>query len=132
MRIDKQEMSEGAKMRLSVAGIPADRPGLGAEYPKMVYKPGENDRHMHMNEPLKIGNGALNKVGDKLSPGREYQTGFVDNPDDEAEALADGWLISTDPGQQIKHQAKAKADRAKDDEIAALKAQLAAKARPAN
>jgi hypothetical protein len=133
MRIDgPTELTEGQKLQARTAGIPADRPGLGAEYPKMVYRPGENERHMHMNQPLKIGNGTLNSVGDKLSPGIEYQTAFVDSPEDEVEALADGWMLSPDPGQQAKHEAKVKLERAKDDEIATLKAQLAGKGRSAN
>jgi len=130
MRIDgPSELTEGQKLQMKIAGIPADRPGLGAEYPKMVYKPGTNDRHIHMNQPLKIGNGALNRVGDKLEPGQEYQTGFVDSPEDEMEALADGWLLSTDPGEQARQALKAADERAKDDEIALLKAQLAEKNR---
>lgn len=129
MRFDKEELSEGAKLRLSVAGIPANRPGLGAEYPKMVYKPGSNDRHYHMNQPLLMGNGALNRGGDRLDPGAEYQTAYVDNSEDEAEALAEGWMLSTDPNEQARQALKAVEERAKDDEIALLRAQLAEKNR---
>lgn len=130
MRIDGPiELTEGQKLQAKIAGIPADRPGLGAEYPKMVYRPGPNERHVHMNQPLKIGNGALNRVGDKLEAGQEYETAFVDDPDDEAQALADGWLLSTDPGEQARYALKVAEERAKDDEIALLRAQLAEKNR---
>lgn len=130
MRLDGpvKDLTEAQKRLADIAGIPADRPGLGAEYPKMVYRPGVNHRHHHMSNPLPIGNGAYDKAADRLAPGVECETAFVDSEEDEAEALADGWFLSPDPALQEKQKFKAEADAAKDNRIAELEAQLAAQA----
>ncbi len=109
-----EDLTAAQKLMAKIAGIPADRPGIGAEYPKMVYRPGVNERHMLLGERLKIA-------------GRfECETALVDNPDDEAEALASGWFTSPDPEVQEQEAAKREAELAKDREIADLRAQLAA------
>ncbi len=110
-----KDLTPEQKLAARTAGIPADRPGLGAEYPKMIYRPGKNERHQHVNEPLKIAG--------KF----ECETAFVDNAEEEAEALGSGWYLSPDPEHQKVADAKRREERAKDDEIARLKAELAAK-----
>lgn len=117
------DLTETQKRFAKIAGVPADRPGLGEEYPKMVYRPGTNPRHHLLDKPLPIGNGKV--AGEKLSPGFDCETALVDSADDEAQALADGWFLSPDPAAQAAEVEKRNAERAKDDEIAALKAQLA-------
>lgn len=115
-----KDLTPEQKLAARTAGIPADRPGLGAEYPKMIYRPGKNERHHHVGDPLKIAG--------KF----ECETAFVDTAEDEAEALANGWYLSPDPEQQKAADEKRKADTAKDDEIARLKAELAAKDKAPN
>ncbi len=111
--IDAAELTEAQKLMAKVAGIPADRPGLNSEYPKMIYRPGQNPRHVLLNEPL-------------LIAGKfECETALVDSAEDEAEALANGWFLSPDPAEQQKHAAKVAEARAKDDRIAELERQLA-------
>lgn len=110
-----KDLTPQQKLMARTAGVPADRPGLGGEYPKMIYRPGKNDRHCLMSEPLKIAG--------KF----ECETAFVDSPEDEAQAMAEGWFLTPDPAEQAAVIEKRKADTAKDDEIAALRAQLAAK-----
>lgn len=127
MRLDgpATELTEGQRKQAQIAGIPADRPGLGAEYPKMIYKPGgSNSRHMHLSEPLLVGNGEYDKNTQTLKPGHECQTAFVDDAEDEAAALADGWFLSPDPAEQARATAKQEIERAKDDRIAELEAML--------
>lgn len=117
------DLTETQKRFAKIAGVPADRPNLGAEYPKMVYRPGKNPRHHLLDKPLPIGNGKVS--GEKLAPGFECETALVDSAEDEAEALADGWFLSPDPDVQKVEAEKRQAEQAKDDEIAQLKAQLA-------
>ncbi len=128
MRLDGpvKDLTEAQKRQADLAGIPADRPGLGAEYPKMIYSPGENPRHKHLDQEIPIGNGKYDPVYDKLAPGNHYRTAFVDNPEEEAQALADGWFLSPDRAAQEAELQKREAEAAKDNRIAELEAQLAA------
>lgn len=128
MRIDgpTKDLTADQKRQADIAGVPANRPGLGDEYPKMIYRPGENPRHMHMGEPLLIGNGSYNERAERLSEGYECETAFVDSAEDEAQALEDGWFLSPFPDLQEKQAAKMEASRDKDNRIAELEAQLAA------
>lgn len=121
-----KDITAEQKKLAQIAGVPADRPGLGAEYPKMVYKPGDNPRHMHLNEPLAIGNGKHDKVSDRLSKGFHCETAFVDSAEDEMQALEEGWFLSPFPEEQEKQTERQAVERAKDDRIAELEAQLAA------
>lgn len=127
MRIDGpiEGLTEAQKKLADIAGVPANRPGLGDEYPKMVYRRGDNPRHILTNEALPVGNGAYDARTDKLGKGEQYETAFVDNAEDEAQAVADGWLLSVDPVAQEKHALRVAAEREKDDEIARLRAELA-------
>lgn len=113
--INSEQLTEAQKLMARIAGVPADRPGLGDEYPKMIYRPGSNPRHMLLGEPLKIAG--------KF----ECETALVDTAEEEAEALASGWFLSPDPAEQKKFADKLAAERAKDDEIAELKRQLEAR-----
>ena len=61
------------------AGVPVDRPGLGDEYPKMLYRPGDNPAHHHLEEPL-------------LMQGKyKCETLIVDDATEEDAALVEGW-----------------------------------------
>jgi len=113
--------AEVAQMRM--AGIPADREGLGAEYPKMLYRKTDiEDRHIQTDASTKCGETYLvqNNYGGLLC-----DTMIVNSPD-EAEALAlEGWDVSPRAAHgQVDGLAKQVS--AKDEEIAALRAQLAA------
>lgn len=131
MRMDGpvETATPAQKQQADIAGIPHDRPGLFAEYPKMIYKPGKgNTRHELLggkDGPLPIGNGPVSDDGHSLGEGFFCQTAFVDSVEDEAKALADGWFLSPDPAEQALAAKKAEADAAKDREIAELKAEVA-------
>jgi hypothetical protein len=109
---DKKELTEGQKRAAIYAGIPADRPGLGAEYPKAVYKKDDEqgaDR-TYLNEPLLVGGKHAVKMA------------TVENAEEEAEALEQGWFLSPDlEVEQKKRDLMAE----KDAEIAELREKLA-------
>lgn len=110
---DKVELTEGQKRAAEFAGIPADRVGLGAEYPKAVYKADKEGKdRMLNNEPMLVGGKHAVRVA------------TVNNEDEELEALEQGWFLSPDLKEE---QRKRDAMAEKDAEIAALQAQLAAK-----
>lgn len=119
-----KDLTESQKIMARTAGVPANRVGLGAEYPKMVFRPGDNPRHQLENKPLKIGNGP-EASPDRLSPGYDCEIAYVDSAEDEAQALAGGWFLSPDPVEQKRAEAQRIADQAKDARIAELEAQLA-------
>jgi len=93
-----------------LAGIPANRPGLLGEYPKMLYRAGPGKAHTYQNVPLKMQG--------------EYSadTLVVENAEEEREALAEGWGLTPDG----KEPAPAAGMAEKDEEIAALKVLLEA------
>lgn len=105
-----RELSAKEKEMAQIAGIPADRPGLLAEYPKAVYREAENeaDAPMLYSAPFKI-NG-------KLIQARE-----VADPEEEEEAIALGWYLTPDLEAEQKRRDELKE---KDEEIARLKAQI--------
>lgn len=104
----KVVLTEKQKEMAQIAGIPADRPGLGGEYPKAVYRKGVGEQLY--GEPFKT-------AGNKLD------VATVENAEEEAEALALGWYLSPDlEAEQKRIDAMAE----KDAEIARLQAQLAA------
>jgi hypothetical protein len=114
---DKVELTEGQKRAAEFAGIPADRPGLGAEYPKAVYKADKEGKDRTLNgEPI-------------LVDGKHaVRTAVVHNEDEELEALEQGWFLSPNLKEEER---KRDAIAEKDAEIAALQAQIAAKEKPA-
>jgi len=110
---DKIELTEGQKRAAEFAGIPADRPGLGGEYPKAVYKADKEGKdRMLNNEPILVGGK------------HAVRTATVANEEEELEALEQGWFLT--PNLQ-EEERKRDALAEKDAEIAALKAQVAAK-----
>jgi hypothetical protein len=110
---EKVELTEGQKRAAQFAGIPADRIGLGAEYPKAVYKEDESgvDRTLN-NEPI--------LVDGKYA----VRTATVANEDEELEALEQGWFLTPNLKEEAR---KRDAIAEKDAEIAALKTALADK-----
>lgn len=125
-----KDLTDSQKKQASIAGIPADRAGLGAEYPKMIYRPGENHRHKHLDQEIPVGNGQYDPVSERLSPGIPHSTAFVDSHDEELTALEAGWFLSPFPEAQDMQVAKRQIEKAKDDRIAELEAQLAEKRGP--
>lgn len=118
------DLTEAQKKMAQIAGIPADRAGLGAEYPKMVFRPGVNPRHQLENKPLLMGNGP-SKHADALTPGTDSEIAYVDSPEDEALAIANGWFLSLDPSAQKAELERRLIDVEKDMRIADLEAQVA-------
>lgn len=109
---EKKELTEGQKKAAQFAGIPADRPGLGAEYPKAVYFADDSgtDRIL-LGEPLLV----QGKYSVRVST--------VNDEIEELEAIEQGWALSPDL-EAVQRQRDAIAE--KDDEIAQLREQLAA------
>lgn len=95
--------AEVAQARL--AGIPADREGLGGEYPLMLYKPGDNPSHNILDEPLLVQNK------------HRVATMIVNDVDEELAAMEEGWSRSPDGKEYISPE---------KTRIAELEAQLAA------
>lgn len=113
---DKKELSEAQKLMAKIAGIPADRPGLGAEYPRMLYKPGVLTDHQLLGEDLKVqGKHAVESV-------------VVENLEEEMEATAEGWSRSPDGVDAISEVLTVSIE--KDARIAELEAMLAAQDAP--
>lgn len=105
---EKKELTDGQKAAARMAGIPADRAGLLAEYPKAVYRAGEGA--VYLGEPFKIG-------------GHLIDTATVENAAEEADALEQGWFLTPDlKAEQARRDIVAE----KDAEIDELRAQLAA------
>jgi hypothetical protein len=103
----KVELTEKQKEMAQIAGIPADRPGLGDEYPKAVYRKGKGEQLY--GEPFKTAGLALDVA-------------TVSNAEEEAEAIELGWYLSPDlEAEQKRKDAMAE----KDAEIEALRSQLA-------
>lgn len=113
--------AEVAHMRK--AGIPADRPGLGSEYPKMLYRATEDeDRLIQTTEEQKCGKTWL--VQNKYD-GLLCDTLVVNDIDEAEIAVADGWE-DTPKAAHGMADGIAKQASAKDAEIEMLKAELAA------
>lgn len=127
MRLDGPipDLTEAQKKMAQIAGIPADRAGLGDEYPKMVYRPGFNARHQLENRSLKMGNGPA-VTPDRLSEGYDNEIAYVEDAADEQAAIASGWFLSHETARQEGEVIRRAQENAKDDEIASLRAQLAA------
>lgn len=85
-----------------------------SDYPKMLFRTGgDMEEHKIGGEPL-------------LIQGKyTCDTLIVEDAQEEADALADGWGVSPDPDVQSAAQTIAAQLSEKDDEIAALRAQLA-------
>jgi hypothetical protein len=107
---DKKELTEGQLKAARHAGIPADRLGYGAEYPKAVYREDKEGKDRTLN-----GNPIL--VQGRFS----VETSSVNNSEEELEALEQGWFLSPDLSTEAK---KRDALAEKDAEIASLRAQL--------
>lgn len=107
---EKKELTEGQLAAAKSAGIPADRPGYGAEYPKAVYREDKagKDRTLNNSPILVQGKFAV-------------ETATVNDEQEEAEALEQGWFLSPDLSAETKKR-DALAD--KDAEIASLRAQI--------
>jgi hypothetical protein len=107
---DKKELTEGQKKAAPFAGIPADRPGLGAEYPKAVYiTDAEGTDRTLLGKPL--------LVQGKYS----VRTATVANAEEEAEAIEQGWRLSPDMEAEAKKMSEL---QERDAEIARLREQL--------
>jgi hypothetical protein len=107
---DKKELTEGQLKAAQHAGIPADRAGYGAEYPKAVYREDKagKDRTLNGTPILVQGQFAV-------------ETATVNNEDEELEAMEQGWFTTPDLSTVAK---KRDAIAERDAEIASLKAQL--------
>jgi hypothetical protein len=103
---DHQVLQRFAEGKIDANGI-----GIPSEYPKMLYKREKGAKltdHALAEKPLKI-------------DGRDdLATLTVNSPDDEANAIADGWFYS--PSLTLT------AEQEKDREIADLKRQVASNA----
>lgn len=113
---EKVELTEAQKRAAEFAGVPADRPGLGAEYPKAVYKADKDGKdRMLNNEPILV-------AGEFA-----VMTATVANEDEELEALEQGWFLTPNLKEEER---KRNVLAEKDAEIAALKEQMAKAAPP--
>jgi len=101
------ELSPAQVAQAKLAGIPGDRPGLGADYPRMLYRSGEAEDHKLLDMPLPI-------QGHK-----GVETVIVHDELEEAEASEHGWTRTID-GNDMPTMSD------KDALIAELKAQLSA------
>lgn len=109
---EKKELTAGQIAQAQIAGVPADRANLGGEYPKAVYREGEGA----------ILNGVPFKINGKL-----IDTATVDNEEEEAEAISQGWYLTPDLTAEQKRRDEI---AEKDAEIEALRAQLGEKRGP--
>lgn len=83
--LDKHELTPAQVAHSKLAGIPGDRPGLGDDYPRMMYRTGgEGADHNLLDMPLPI-QGYKNVVS--------Y---VVESPEEEAEFLEQGWTRTID------------------------------------
>lgn len=84
------------------------------DYPRMLYRDGSLLAHQLQDVQLKVQN--------KFA----VETRTVANADEEAAAVEDGWRYSPDPDAPLPENiARAQADKAKDEEIERLRAQVA-------
>jgi hypothetical protein len=83
----ERELTPSEVQQARIAGVPTSRPGYGGEYPKMLYKPGTNPAHKLYDEPLKMAG-----VG-------HFQTRTVQDADEEAVAVAEGWALKPEPSK---------------------------------
>lgn len=117
-----REFTAAEIQHMRMAGIPADRPGLGGEYPRMMYRKTDKEhRVIQTDGSAKCGETWLvqNRFDGLLCDTQ------VANTVDEAEAMAlEGWEISPKAAHGEADGMIASVS-AKDAEIAALKAQLA-------
>jgi hypothetical protein len=117
---DKVELTDGQRKAAQYAGIPADRPGLGGEYPKAVYKADKEGKdRMLNNEPILVAG--------------EYavRTATVENEDEELEALEQGWFLTPNLKEEMRKRdalADANARIAELEAAAKVPAKEAAKA----
>lgn len=112
---EKVELTEAQKKAALFAGVPADRPGLGDEYPKAVYKADKGaqagkDRMLN-NEPLLV------------AGQHAVMTATVENEDEELEALEQGWFLTPNLKEEERKRDEMAELRAKNAE---LEAKLAA------
>lgn len=107
---EKKELTAGQIAAAQIAGIPADREGLGGEYPKAVYREGKGPQLL--GEPFKIG-------------GLLIDTATVANLEEEMEAIEEGWFLTPDLRTEERKRDELRDAQA---EIEALKAQLAGQA----
>jgi len=105
------ELSPAQVAQAKLAGIPGDRPGLGDEYPRMLYLKTAAPKGIH-----KLLDMALDMQG---VPNVDWVV--VDSAEEEAEAMEHGWT------RTIDGKAEPQASE-KDDLIAELQAQIAAQA----
>lgn len=105
------ELSPAQVVQAKLAGIPADRPGLGDDYPRMLYLKTAKPKAMH-----KLLDISLDMQG---VPSVDWVV--VESAEEEAEAMEHGWT------RTIDGKAEPKASE-KDDLIAELQAQIAAQA----
>ncbi|MBB4857007.1 hypothetical protein HNO88_000304 [Novosphingobium chloroacetimidivorans] len=89
MPLDR-ELSPAEIVHAKMAGIPADRPGLLSDYPKMLYRKGKPEIGQHSLVSDSIG--GLSSL--PIAGHDGVTTLVVDGPDDELAALEDGWHAS--------------------------------------
>lgn len=90
----EKELTPGQLAAARTAGLWADRPGLGAEYPKAVYRRAvASQDHKVLGEPIKV-------------QGKyEVETATVHSADEELQALEQGWALTpadADPAVTIE------------------------------
>lgn len=124
----EREFTPAEIQQMRAAGVPADRVGLGSEYPKMLYR--KTDR-----EDKQIQTDAASKCGEtwlviNRFEGLLCETMIVHGPDEAEIASEEGWEDTPRAAHGLSSGLAARTS-AKDDEIARLKAELeAAKSEP--
>lgn len=103
------ELTPAQVQQAKLAGIPADRPGLMGEYPRMLYKLGRRDEQSYLG----------NVDGEFLTWGKKVETKVVEDREEEVEALSEGWVRS------LEGDATDDVADPRDLAIAELQAQLA-------
>lgn len=82
--LDKHELTPAQVAHSKLAGIPGDRPGLGDDYPRMMYRDGKGADHKLLDMPLPI-QGHTN-----------VETAIVYDALEEEEAAEHGWTRTID------------------------------------
>lgn len=86
--LSEKELTPAQILQAKMAGIPGDRPGLGGEYPKMLFKKGTPDPESHALASDTNGGVALLPIQGH----KDVITMTVDDVDAELTASEQGWF----------------------------------------
>lgn len=88
------ELSPAQVAAAKMAGIPADRPGLLGDYPRMMYRKGTPNANDSSHNLAADANGGLSVL--PIQGHKDIVTRVVDTMDEELLAAEDGWHETID------------------------------------